>query len=85
MKSNQYEGIIGINSLKSFQAVIDTDNNQLQIFKKFIVPFANYEIPDEILEAFHLEPIESAYKEIENKISTDAKLNSEEFKFLKSF
>lgn len=83
LKSDRYDGIIGINFLKSFKAVIDTYNNYITIFNTYIIPFYNSQFPPEISEVSHLEPIENVYKEVGNQIESNQNLNSEEFTYLK--
>lgn len=82
LKSRKYDAIIGINFLIPFQAKIDVDNEYLEIFSKFQIPFENIDYPSEIAQANHLEPINDAKEEILNKISQNH-LNCEEKTSLK--
>lgn len=77
LKSGKYDAIMGMNALIPFQSELNIHEGYLKIFSKFIIPFQSIDIPKEIAEANHLEPITDVKEEIFKKISTN-QLNVEE-------
>lgn len=83
LTSQRYDGIIGVNFLKAFESRIDIKNQCWEIFGNLKIPFIKFSnVPNEIAEAFHLEPIVNTKDEIANKINLQH-LNSEERQILK--
>lgn len=76
LRSNTYDGIMGVSSITAFEGIIDLKNFVFTT-KNAKIDFYLPEIPIDVLEANNIEPISDSYNEIKKQINSDY-LNSEE-------
>ena len=83
LKSNKYDGIIGMNFLTPLDAKLDLKSQSIKILSKYKIPFEDINLPREIAQANHLETVPNSEEEI-YKQTNSASLDREEKQLLKN-